>query len=299
MTALTKVPPPASASPGYAPVLAPTSFSELVQFSELAAKSQLVPKEYRNQPADIMLAVQLGSEVGLRPMQALQNIAVINGRPCVWGDALPGLCKASPVYEDIVENWENADDPDCLTAVCTAKRHGSTPVTARFSTMDAKRAGLWTKPGPWQTYPRRMLQMRAPSFALRDAFPDVLKGLIAVEEALDNLAGADQVPPPTIDAIAEPTAPPATPAPPPVPPRVYPLTTKQGTTTFQTGAEWLATWAKLVRGCKAANALDKLQAARTTNQAHIDAVATFDPAPAATLTAELDRALAELEPGRS
>ena len=43
----------------------------------MAAKSQLVPKEYRNQPEDIMLAVQLGSEVGLRPMQALQNIAVI------------------------------------------------------------------------------------------------------------------------------------------------------------------------------------------------------------------------------
>ena len=48
-----------------------------------------------------------------------------------------------------------------MTAVCIAKRHGSTPVTARFSVMDAKRAGLWTKAGPWQTYPRRMLQMRA------------------------------------------------------------------------------------------------------------------------------------------
>jgi hypothetical protein len=83
-----------------------------------------------------------------------------------------------------------------LTAVCIAKRHGSTPVTARFSVMDAKRAGLWTKAGPWQTYPRRMLQMRARSFALRDAFPDVLKGLISVEEALDNHSGADQCRPP-------------------------------------------------------------------------------------------------------
>ena len=153
--------------------------------------------------------------------------------------------------------------------------------------MDAKRAGLWTKAGPWQTYPRRMLQMRARSFALRDAFPDVLKGLISVEEALDNHSGADQLAPPTIDAIAEP----ATPAPPPAPPRPYQLTTKQGTTTFQTGAEWLAAWAKLVRGCKAAKALDKLQSARETNKAHIAAVAAFDPEPAATLTAQLDRAL--------
>ena len=119
--------------------LAPASFSELVQFAQMAAKSQLVPKEYRNQPEDIMLAVQLGSEVGLRPMQALQNIAVINGRPAVWGDALPGLCKASPVYHDIIETWEHEQD-----ASATARP----PVTARFSVMDAKRAGLWTQDGP-------------------------------------------------------------------------------------------------------------------------------------------------------
>ena len=287
MNTLTKVPTPASTSPTYALVLTPASFSELVQFAQMAAKSQLVPKEYRNQPEDIMLAVQLGSEVGLRPMQALQNIAVINGRPAVWGDALPGLCKASPVYHDIVETWENEHEPDQLVAVCIAKRHGSTPVTARFSVMDAKRAGLWTKAGPWQTYARRMLQMRARSFALRDASPDVLKGLISVEEALDNHAGADQLAPPTIDAIAEPP----TPAPPATPPRAYQLTTKQGTTTFQTGEEWLAAWAKIVRNCKAARALDKLQTARQTNQAHIAAVAVFDPEPAATLTAQLDRAL--------
>jgi len=298
MTVVTRGPapmsPPTSPSPIATPVLAPASFSELVQFAEMAAKSQLVPKEYRNQPADIMLAVQLGSEIGLRPMQSLQNIAVVNGRPAVWGDALPGLCKASPVYDDLIETWEHEDDPDRLTAVCIAKRHGAAPVTARFSTMDAKRAGLWTKPGPWQTYPRRMLQMRARSFALRDAFPDVLKGLIAVEEALDNHTGTAQLAPPTIDATAElPAAitPPTPTVTPLAPSRVYPLTTKQGTTTLQTAAEWLLAWSKLVRGCKAAHALDRLQAARDANQAHIAAVAAFDPEPAATLTAELDRAL--------
>jgi hypothetical protein len=79
--------------------------------------------------------------------------------------------------------------------------------------------------------------------------------------------------------------------PPPKPSRLYQLTTRQGTTTFQTAAEWLAAWAKLVRGCKAARALDKLQTARETNRAHIDAVATAAPETAATLNAQLDRAL--------
>jgi hypothetical protein len=298
--------------------LAPANFTELVEFAEIAARSQFVPKDYRNHPEDILLAVQLGSEVGLRPMQALQNIAVINGRPAVWGDALPGLCKASPVYQDLIETFDREDDPDFLTAVCTAKRHGSTPVTARFSVMDAKRAGLWAKAGPWQTYPRRMLQMRARSFALRDAFPDVLKGLISVEEALDLPAPTDQLPPArtTIDAAPEPPpptptlsppndtskeAPSTSPAePPPDPPAdatgdaVYRLQTKQGVTTFRTGDERLACWAKIVRGCKAANALDKLRTARDANAARIAAVAAFDPAPVATLAAELDRALEPL-----
>ena len=61
---------------------------------------------------------------------------------------MPGLCKASPVYHDIIETWEHEQDADL------AKRHGCTPVTARFSVMDAKRAGLWTKAGPWQTSTR-------------------------------------------------------------------------------------------------------------------------------------------------
>jgi hypothetical protein len=55
----------------------------------------------------------------------------------------------------------------------------------QFSVADAKRAGLWGKSGPWTQYPRRMLQLRARGFALRDAFPDVLKGLVTAEEAQD------------------------------------------------------------------------------------------------------------------
>jgi RecT family len=296
MNVVTKAPAPVDAPPpATSSVLAPATFAELVEFAEIAARSQLVPKDYRGHPEDILLAVQLGSEVGLRPMQALQNIAVINGHPAVFGDALPGLCKASAVYEDLIETWEREDDADFLTAVCVAKRRGSTPVTARFSVLDAKKAGLWTKPGPWQTYPRRMLQMRARSFALRDAFPDVLKGLISVEEAQDLPAPADRLATkptatgPTIDATAEPTQPADAPV---TAPKVYLLSTKQGTMTFRTAEKWLDAWAKLVRGCKAVNALDKLETARDANQRHITAVATFDPASAATLTAELDRALA-------
>ncbi len=75
-----------------------------------------------------------------------------------------------------------------------------------------------------------------------------------------------------------------------MPPWPYQPTTKQGATTFQTVEEWLAAWAKPVRGCKAARR-DKLQTARETNKTHVDAVAASDPEVAATLIAQLDLAL--------
>jgi hypothetical protein len=163
---------------------APTNLTEAMTFSDMLANSSMVPKAYQGKPQDILVCVQWGMEMGLAPMQALQNIAVINGKPSVYGDAAMALVQASPVCEDVEEFFEGEGTPNPV-AVCVAKRKGRKPVTAKFSVEDAKRAGLWGKQGPWSSYPKRMMQMRARGFALRDAFPDVLKGMITVEEAQD------------------------------------------------------------------------------------------------------------------
>lgn len=163
---------------------APTTITEAMEFSKMLAESSMVPRAYQGKPQDIMVCVQWGYELGLAPMQALQNIAVINGKPSVYGDAMMALVQASPVCEGIDEHIEGEGTANPV-AVCIAKRKGRNPVIARFSVEDAKRAGLWGKQGPWQAYPKRMLAMRARGFALRDAFPDVLKGLITAEEAQD------------------------------------------------------------------------------------------------------------------
>ena len=163
---------------------APATVTEAIQFSEMLANSNMVPKQYMGKPQDIMVCIQWGMEMGLAPMQALQNIAVINGKPSVYGDAMMALVQASPVCEGVEESIEDEGTPNPV-AVCVARRKGRAPVTVRFSVEDAKRAGLWGKQGPWQAYPKRMLQMRARGFALRDAYPDVLKGLITTEEAQD------------------------------------------------------------------------------------------------------------------
>ena len=203
--------------------VAPASLDEAWRWSQAAAQSMLVPKDYRGKPADVLVAIQIGVEIGLPPMTALQSIAVINGRPGVFGDGIPAVVMSSPLYGGHDQFYEVAIDPtrgmapptpeddaaivlyhrvDVLTAddlkhdttraVCVFERLRSRDVTtdprlfrATFSIADAKRAGLWSKDGPWQTYPARMLGWRALGFAARAAFPDVLKGLRTVEELRD------------------------------------------------------------------------------------------------------------------
>lgn len=169
---------------------APATITEAMEFSKMLADSTMVPRAYQGKPQDIMVCVQWGYEIGLAPMQALQNIAVINGKPSVYGDAAMALVQASAVCEGVEEFFEGEGTPNPI-AVCVAHRRGRKPVTAKFSVEDAKRAGLWGKTGPWQAYPKRMMQMRARGFALRDQFADVLKGLMTIEEATDHTPSSE------------------------------------------------------------------------------------------------------------
>jgi hypothetical protein len=164
--------------------LALATFDDAWRFWQMVAKTDFAPKDFKGKPEACLLAGQHGAELGLSPMQSLQSIAVINGRPCVWGDAALALVQSSPVCEYVKEYTEGQGDT--LTAVCEAKRRGyPAPTISRFSMADAKRAGLAGKSGPWSQYPERMLALRARGFALRNAFADCLRGLVTAEEAQD------------------------------------------------------------------------------------------------------------------
>ena len=165
--------------------LAPKDLDEAMRFADMLAGSSIVPKDYIGKPGNCLVAIQWGMELGLQPMQAMQSIAVINGRPSLWGDAMLALVKAHPAFEWIKEEC------DGNVATCTIKRRGEPEVVQSFSLEEARRAGLTGKQGPWTQYPKRMLQMRARGFALRDAFPDALRGVVSAEEARDTPAERD------------------------------------------------------------------------------------------------------------
>lgn len=171
-----------------------TDMDGLVRFANAVAKSGLAPKGIQT-PEAICIALEMGLEVGLPPMAALQNIAVINGRPSIWGDAMLAVCRATGEVAEFSE-WYEQDGKklprnpvtfnDSTVAVCRVTRAGYEPAETGFSVADAKTAKLWGKEGPWSQYPARMLRFRARSFALRDSFGDALKGLRSAEEVSDD-----------------------------------------------------------------------------------------------------------------
>lgn len=179
--------------------LSPQTFDQALTFSKYLAESDLVPKDFKGRPGNCLVAIQWGAELGLKPLQAMQNLAVINGRPALWGDAVIALARSSPLCEYIVET------DDGSTATCKVKRRGEPEQVRTFSMDDALAAGLAGKQGPWAQYPKRMRQMRARAFALRDVFPDVLRGLPVAEEVMDTPTEKHMGP---AEVVAPPAAPP-------------------------------------------------------------------------------------------
>lgn len=156
------------------------SIEDMYRFAKYVVRSTLAPKSFQT-PEQIIIAVQSGAELEMPPMRSLQSFCVINGSARLYGDAPLALVKQSGKMEYIKE-WFDGEGED-MVAWCETKRKGEPePVARGFSVDDAKTAGLWKKVGPWQTYPKRMLQMRARSLALRDVYPDCFGGATIAEE---------------------------------------------------------------------------------------------------------------------
>jgi hypothetical protein len=180
MNALTETRPQALQQQAPAFDLSPRTFEQALTFAGYLADSDMVPKDFKGRPGNCLIAIQWGAELGMKPLQAMQNLAIINGRPSLWGDAVIALVRASPLCESIIET-ETA-----TSSTCTVKRRGEPEQARTFTDEDAQKAGLKGKAGPWTQFPKRMRQMRARAFALRDVFPDVLRGMPVAEEILDT-----------------------------------------------------------------------------------------------------------------
>ncbi|MBC8286101.1 MAG: recombinase RecT [Nitrospinae bacterium] len=163
--------------------MSPTTELGLESFINRLAWAKMLPRGM--DAATAFGVVMYGLDIGFSAIQSLKSIALINGRPTVWGDSALGLARASGLMEYCKETRTMANGV-MISATCEIKRKDdASPSIQTFTVEQAKKAGLYNKQGPWTTYPERMLQMRARSWAIRDAFPDLLQGISLTEEARD------------------------------------------------------------------------------------------------------------------
>jgi len=161
-------------------------YNALYRLAEACSRSKMVPKQYQGNPDDAFVAILLGAEIGVSPMQAMQGIATINGRPSAYGDLILAICQSHPRYV----RHEITFDAEAGLATCTMHRQGIDGVVfgdpQTFSFADAERAGLAGKAGTWQQFTKDMLIARAVGRAARRTFADALRGLVIREEAQDS-----------------------------------------------------------------------------------------------------------------
>jgi len=174
-------PRPSMAVGGNVGALIPQDIEQAFRIASALAQSGMTPQGFKT-PETCFVAIMAGAELGLPPFQSLQSFAIINNRPTLWGDALMAVVRTNGFK---VREWLEGEG-EAMTAYCEVTRpdNGDT-AEASFSVDDAKTAGLWKKAGPWQSAPKRMLKMRARSFAIRDGAADVLRGFQIREEVED------------------------------------------------------------------------------------------------------------------
>lgn len=173
-------------------LVAGQSLESQYRLAKMYCASGLLPKQY-DKPEKVLVAMQLSHELGLKPLSAMRQIAVINGTPSMYGDLPLSLCYASGKLEYITETHYDKDGKticeengnmtaEVFGAKCVVKRKGEpSEHVSTFNLEQAQRANLIARSPVWKSYSARMLTYRARSQALKDKFADCINGISIAE----------------------------------------------------------------------------------------------------------------------
>lgn len=142
------------------------------EIAELAKQLASTPfvGAFRGKPGDVFGAILYGHELHLAPLQALQALDSIDGKPTLKAEALRALYFREGHRLEVVE-WT---DKRCT--VRAERRDGLSSVDATYTMNDAQVAGLAGKKN-WRTAPRQMLYARATAMAIKAVAPDIALGI--------------------------------------------------------------------------------------------------------------------------
>ena len=147
--------------------LSKENFEHYFRIANMMAKSDMVPKGYKDKPQDVLIALEMGRQLNLAPLQAIQNIAVINGKPALYGDAVLAVCSGHPDFEDISETPMKDKDQKTIGYTCAVKRETSVNCHTFFynrASTSGRLVGETRARG--LLYPEKLIKMRARTLRL-------------------------------------------------------------------------------------------------------------------------------------
>lgn len=163
-----------------------------VEYAQTLAHSNLLPKHFQNNPANLLYAIEFAEALGMKPIHAITSVHVINGKPSASADLIGTMVRRAghklrvsgdDTYAEAV--LVRADDPDF-------------EFRARWDMDKARKAGLNT--ATWKAYPGAMLKARAITEVCRSGAPDALHGIQHSTEELQSL-GEVSKPAPAASAV--------------------------------------------------------------------------------------------------
>ncbi|WP_279106197.1 hypothetical protein [Mobiluncus curtisii] len=150
------------------------------EYAEILSASNLLPRAYQKQPANVFTAMAMGEALGLKPIEAINSINVIQGKPALSAELMGAMVRRAG-HKLRVTCTKN---PPTATATLIRKDDPDSPFTVTWDEKAAARAGLWMSSPSWQKYPDQMMRARAITEVCRMGAADALSGFVYTAEEL-------------------------------------------------------------------------------------------------------------------
>lgn len=150
-----------------------------LQHAQAVAQSSLIPDGYRNQPANVLWAMDLADALGIPFPQVIQTMVVMRGRMTMSADIMAAVVRRAGHKLRVREHGLS------VTATLIRQDDPDYEFSATWDEAKARQAGLWGQRGPWTQYPAQMLRSRAITEVCRQGASDALAGTVYSPEELE------------------------------------------------------------------------------------------------------------------
>jgi hypothetical protein len=175
-----------------------TDIDQAWRMATALAASSLLPDALRNKASDVLSMILYGQDLGLSPMQSIQGIYVVKGKPQLSAQTWIALTRRAGHRLSVLEHTAETCTVEIVRGD-TGETHAET-----FTIADAKTAKLTSADGMYTKYPKRMLLARAVSNCCRFACPEIALGFSIEGEYDEPDAAPETALAQAVDARTEP-----------------------------------------------------------------------------------------------